>query len=108
MRTNNMQHEAVPGTVYCPQWRTTARHFLGQSTLLMLYQILLLPQLNYCDIVHDTTTMGNKNKLQVVQNCALRTILKCDNYTPVDHMHNKLEILTLSQRRKVHTATVFS
>ena len=81
-----------------------SRQFLDQSTALMLYQILLLPQINYCDIVYDTTSMADKNKLQIVQNCALRTILNCDKFTLIDYMHNKLKILTHSRRRKLHTA----
>ena len=81
-----------------------SRHFLDQSILLMLYQSLLLQQLNYCDMVYDTRSVVNKNKLQIVQNCALRTILNCDKYTSIDYLHNKVKILTLPQRHKLHTA----
>ncbi len=61
-----------------------SRHFLDQSTAPLLYQTLLIPQLNYSDIVYDTTSMTNKNKLQIIQNCALGMILKCDKYTLIE------------------------
>ncbi len=32
-------------------------------------------------------------KLQTVQNCALLTVLMCDEYTPLQYMHDKLKIL---------------
>ena len=61
-----------------------SRHFLDQSTAPLLYQTLLIPQLNYSDIVYDTTSMTNKNKVQITQNCALGMILKCDKYTLIE------------------------
>ncbi len=42
-----------------------SRHFLNQSTAWMLYQTLLSPQLNYIDIVYDTTSMACQNKYKL-------------------------------------------
>ncbi len=81
-----------------------SRDFLDCKSSLTLYQSLILPQLSYCDIVYDTTSKANKDKIQKVQNSALRCILKCDKRRSVVSMHNELQILTLSQRRELNKA----
>ena len=81
-----------------------SRDFLDRKSSLTLYQSLILPQLSYCDIVFDTTSKSNKDKIQKIQNSALRCILKCDKRRSVVSMHNELKILTLSQCRDLNLA----
>ena len=81
-----------------------SREFLDEKSALTLYQSLLLPQSTYCDLVYETTTKANTEKLQKIQNSALRTILKVNKRTSVKLMHDRLKILTLSQRRDLNRA----
>ena len=81
-----------------------SREFLDRQTALTLYQSLVLPQMTYCDLVYETTSKANKEKLQKVQNTALRCILKCNKRTSVKFMHRELKVLTLEQKRDVNRA----
>ena len=70
----------------------------------MLYKTLVLPIFDYGDFVFDTLTVKDKFKLQKLQNCAIRNILKAEWMTPSLQMHSELQLLTLNNRRKYHTA----
>ena len=72
--------------------------------MLGTHQSLVLPQITYCDIVYETTNKANREKLQKVQNMALRCILKCNKRTPIKCMHDELKVLTLKQRRDLNRA----
>ncbi len=78
------------------------RKTLDQSTALSLYKSLVLPHIDYCDIVYDCSTHENLNRLQIFQNCVCRTILLVDFDTHIDDMHQTLGLLILKQRRFVH------
>ncbi len=78
------------------------RKVLDQSTALSLYKSLVLPQLDYCDIVYMSATKENLNRLQMLQNSACRTILLATNDAHIDDMHNTLGLLTLQHRRDLH------
>ena len=81
-----------------------ARDYLGRKTKILLYKSLILPHLDYCDLVYMCTTAINLQKLQQIQNCACRTILTADNYTPIIQMHAELELLPLNKRCVLHLA----
>ena len=82
-----------------------SREYLDTSTSLTLYKSLVLPHLDYCDIVYMCTSVQNLNKLQLIQNGACRTILKVPKDTSVEQMHQDLSIPTLNIRREAHLAT---
>ena len=67
-----------------------SRDYLDHSTSLTLYKSLVLPHLDYCDIVYMCTTVQNLNKLQLIQNGACRTILRAPKDTSVSEMHKDL------------------
>ena len=79
-----------------------ARNFLDRSPSIILYKSLVLPHLDYCDIVYCNMSNANLQKLQVLQNGACRTLLLADQWAPIVEMHNELKMLTLSQRRELH------
>ncbi len=81
-----------------------SRQFLDQKTSLLLYQSLILPQITYCDVVYSKTTQANKCKLQLIQNSAMRVILRTDKRASIRNMHNTSKILTLDQHRMLNTA----
>ena len=58
---------------------------------------MILPHLDYCDLVYMCMTEANLQKLQQIQNCACRIILRADNETSAMLMHQELDLLTLKQ-----------
>ena len=63
--------------------------FLPESTTLYLYKELILPILDYADFIYDGTYQYNKHVLQILQNNALRLILKAPKLTSTESMHNE-------------------
>lgn len=81
-----------------------ARDYLNKSTKILLYKSLVLPHIDYCDLVYMCTTDLNLQKLQLIQNSACRIILQADIDIPIMSMHEELDLPTLHQRRQIHTA----
>ncbi len=79
-----------------------SRDFLDRKTSLLLYQSLVLPHFDYCDTTYSCTTQANLNKLQLIQNSACRTVLRCSKREPRDNMHKELGLLKLNERRELH------
>ncbi len=79
--------------------------FLLPDTMLMLYKTLILPIIDYGDIIYDGMSQKNAMALQRVQNMAFKNILKAPRLTPTAKIHEDLNILTLQQRRLMHGAT---
>ena len=50
--------------------------FLSAETMLMLYKTLILPIIDYGDILYDCITQKNAMILQRIQNMALKSVLK--------------------------------
>ena len=73
------------------------RHNLDRATTLLLYKSLVLPLIDYCDIVCGATFKDKLYKLQLFQNNACRTILLVDMDVHVFDMHRDLGILALCQ-----------
>ena len=82
-----------------------AREFLDLGTSVRLYKSLVLPHIDYCDLIYCCTSEANLQKLQKLQNCACRTLLRADRRAHIQDMHQDFKFLTLSQRREYHMAT---
>ena len=67
-----------------------------------LYQSLVLPHMDYCDIVYSCTSEANLQKLQKILNCVCRILLGADRRAHVKEMHQRLKFMTLNQRRDLH------
>ena len=81
-----------------------SKDYLDRPTKILLYKSLILPHIDYCDLVYMHTTEKNFKKLQLIQNCACRILLGADKDTSVKQMHQQLELPTLHQRRMYHQA----
>ena len=77
---------------------------LPQNLRMTLYQTLISPIFNYVDIIYGGCTQKNKNKLQVTQNFAVRSILGRKKYESAKTCYKELNLLNLEQRRVVHEA----
>ena len=59
-----------------------ARYFINHFTALFLYKSLILPHIDYCNMVDITGKHDSSSKLQIVQNVACRILLLPDIYIP--------------------------
>ncbi len=78
------------------------RHNIDHPTALTLYKSLVLPHLDYCDMIYMTALVEVLNKLQLVQNVACRTLLLADKYASISEMHSELGLMKLDCKRNVH------
>ncbi len=79
------------------------RPILKETTALHLYKTLLVPILDYCDIMYDCLSKYNSEILQRLQNGACRIILKTGKRTPTRDMHRKPKLNRLADRRHLRT-----
>ena len=83
------------------------RNCAGHSTALTLYKSLVLPHLDYCDVVYMTANKDLLTKLQMVRNVACRTLLVANKREHnISEIHKELELYTLSERREFHLSTL--
>lgn len=73
------------------------RNKMDRSTKLLVYKSLILPHIEYCSSILFLTTDQEIHGLQLLQNKALRHILKRDVYTNIDTMLRQLELLDVKQ-----------
>ncbi len=67
----------------------------------MLYNSLVLPLFDYCDVVIGKLNKTNLRRLQNLQNRGARIILKADSRTHINDMMSDVE-----QRHKLHTSVM--
>ena len=79
------------------------RKFITKVAALRIYNVMILPYLDYGDIVYQSAIMDKLNKLQKLQNRALRTITRYDTYyKSTTEIEQDLRALPLSRRRYLH------
>ncbi len=78
-----------------------SREYLDRKTSLVLYKSLIVPYIDYCDLVYMCTTEKNLQKLQLIQNTACRIILQVDDMS-VKNVHSELNLSTLKDRCNYH------
>ena len=79
------------------------RPLVGADTTLSLYKSLILPVLDYADVVYDCLSAKCCHKIQRIQNYALRIVHMAGYETSVRDMHIYSNITYLSDRRHSHT-----
>ena len=79
------------------------RPLVGQDISLNLYKTMVLPVLDYTDIVYDCLRAKYCTDLQKIQNYAMRIILQWGIERCSAEMHCVLELQRLSDRRHCHT-----
>ena len=78
------------------------RSFLKGDTLNTIYQSVVLPSLEYCDVVWGNAAKQYLCKLTKLQNRAGKTILNVDRLFPTKSMLDCLGWKTLDSRREAH------
>ena len=77
---------------------------LPTKVKLQLYDSLVASHLNYADVVWSGCSKANKQKLQHVQNFALKSILGMRKFDSATEALQTLNYLNLEEKRKVHEA----
>ena len=78
------------------------RPFLTRKAALLVYKNMILPILEYGDIVMDSASKLIKKRLQTLQNKALRCALEVDKATSSSVIHREAKLSKLKTRRKQH------
>ena len=79
------------------------RKFVDQDTSLRLYKSLIVPMIDYGDVMYDCLSAKDTYKVQKVQNSVLRIILQTDKWAHITDMHKELNLMYLADRRHTHT-----
>ena len=80
------------------------RYFVNEKNMKLIYNAIVIPQLDYADIVWDAGKKMHAERLQKLQNRAGRIILKINPYlhTSNHQIHDILGWDSLATRRKKH------
>ena len=63
-----------------------------------IYNAIVLPYFSYCSSILFLSDTAIMNKFQILQNRAMRIILRCDRYTPIRDMLSNLNWMSIKQR----------
>ena len=80
--------------------------FISKYARVVLYNTIVLPIFDYCDIVWSNCTKSQLDKLQKLQNRAARIILFKENRTPIADMFHELNWKNLETRHRYHQAVL--
>ena len=72
--------------------------FIPEQTRKTLFNTLVLPHYDYCSNIWSCISMTQIQRLQRIQNRALRIILQCDYRSHVLPMLHQLNVMSVSQR----------
>ena len=84
------------------------RCFLNSTAAMLVYKNMLLPIIEYGDILLTACSFENKRRLQVLQNKGLRCALNKprDDFTSTADLHDEAHILKLKYRRDEHILNI--
>lgn len=68
------------------------------ETRVLLYEALIQPTIDYCSTILILMNDGQMERLQIIQNRAMRALLNCDYYTSRETMLNQLNMFSVRQR----------
>lgn len=74
---------------------------LSQRAMISIYKSMIIPLFDIGDVFYDSTNATYLKKFQTLQNRAIRIIYRLSSIN-TDEFHGKLNILQLSDRRKLH------
>ena len=78
------------------------RKYISTDVAIRIYKTMILPVLEYGDILYDGTNMKLTGKLQTLQNRCLRTCILPMQHIPTIRLHEICSIGKLEMRRKMH------
>ena len=81
------------------------KHLLPLEAKRKLYDGMITPHLNYCDIVWNGCSNLKTKELQRIQNTAAKAIINRNNTSSAEAM-KELKLLPLKTKREIHTAVM--
>ena len=72
----------------------------------ILYNSLVTPHFSYADTIWGNCGTINSNKIQQAQNFAAKSMLGIGKYSSSTQALKKLELIPLSEKRKINTAVL--
>ena len=82
------------------------RHLVPQSTLHLIYQALIQPHFDYCNIVWGNCGLTLRNKTQKLQNRAARVLTYSNYDVDADHLFKLLGWKNLHCQQQIQRATM--
>ena len=79
------------------------KKYLNNNVSLQIYKSMILPYLDYADVIFAGSNTGDLDKLQRLQNRCLRMCLGYDRLFSRDRAHKHAMVPFLADRRKAHT-----
>ena len=78
------------------------RFYITEEAAVKIYKTMILPYMDYGDVFVINANAKQIKKLQTLQNKALRTCLNPHPETPVDMLHQSVQLPKLDVRREAH------
>ena len=78
------------------------RRYIDVNTATTIYKTMILPVMEYGDVVYENSDLKLLDKLQILQNRALRICLNRQVHIPVILLHQECKIAKLKARRIAH------
>ena len=80
------------------------RSFLNNAAAMLVYKNMILPVIEYGDVLLSACSSENKRRLQVLQNRGLHCALNKakDEFTSIDDLHSEAHLSKLAIRRDEH------
>ena len=79
------------------------KKYLNNDVALQIYKSMILPYLDYADVIFAGSNSGDLAKLQRLQSRCLRICLGHDRFFSTDRAHKHANVPFLKDRRKAHT-----
>ena len=76
--------------------------YISQDVALTIYKTMILPILEYGDILCDNVNKKPLNKLQAIQNRCLHTCILPNQHVPTIRINEICKIANLKMRREMH------
>ena len=78
------------------------RYYMTESMAIKIYKGMILPYFDYGDVIYMGGNTKLLNKLQVLQNRALKVCLQVHKRYPTIELHRKCKTTLLANRREMH------
>lgn len=74
------------------------RKYVSVSVIMLIYKTLILPLFEYANLTHTLLPLKYRNKMQRLQNRALRIIFYHESNADISDLHKRAGLLTLTLR----------
>ena len=78
------------------------RRYINEETSLKIYKAMIIPYLDYGDIIYDAAPLKQLEKLQKIQNRCLRTCKAGQSTPSTAELHARYKVGYLKSRRQAH------